>query len=919
MAQSLWILFLTLSIVLLTQKLVNGKRIHISPSTKPGTELLSLASTGKTSYVLIFSQSAKVLQEFLVINKLTGIVTLRRKIKCDIFRNKLFVVTVRSISVRRPRVHFWTPILVTLHNRHACLVSRKIYLNSNNTEHDKISAYKIREFSPFNKPSEKLAAKRQDKDQLGLRNYLSGKLYKFNYGTKSRSQHFGNRLKRDVWENTGYQNSQPETDYLIRAKRNARNNAPKFAKPSEQVSVKEDVNISTLVYTASATDSDSYLAGKLGYSMSPVGNIRSQDFFEIDSSTGKIRTKALLDREEMSQHKFMVTAKDKGQPPLQTSMVLTINILDVNDHAPVFDKKVYRKNISELENSGSTVLAVRAYDADEGQNREIRYSIVNHIGSNKVFIISEMSGIIRVDDDLDRESVPSYHLVVKAQDQGNPPLSSTVDVFINLLDENDCTPEFNQSTYDFSVAENSTRGTIVGRLNATDCDIGLNQKIRYSISSGNDGQAFEIVTNSGLIRLQGALDYETNSLYILNVIAEDSGEVAESSDALVLISVTDVNDCQPEFVKKEYHFNVAENKDPDFVVGIVRATDCDSGDNARIEYLLQDKNVPFRIGVNSGKIKTKGKLDRETVPRYQLQVIAQDKGKPALNKSVIVNIDIDDVNDSPPLFEKTSYNATIDENHRSTQPFLFVVAKDKDTISQIQYSIKDEPYNCFEINFNGGITKKRTCQLNYKNKKAYYFKVEASDGQQSSLVRVNVYIQDVNDKTPEFSKSRYSGQISENDTAGTTILEVTATDDDFGKNAEITYSIEGRNTVFKINPKTGVITNLVKLDRELIGKYKLKVRATDNGKPSKSARTRVDITVKDVNDNAPQFEKSLYEKELDENVRVGKLVIQVKATDRDAGDNKQISYTLETKGNIKFYYFIFLCNFVFSKVNIKQL
>jgi hypothetical protein len=896
MAQSLWLLFLTLSIVLFTQRLVNGKRIHISPSTQPGTELLSLASEENTGYVLIFSQNAKILEEFLIINKVTGIVTLNREIKCGIFRNKVFVVTVRSTSIKRPIVHFWTPILVTLHNRHTCLLARKTYLNSNNAQQDKVSAYKNRESSLFNKPSGRAVSKEQLNDQLGSRNDLSEQLYKFYLRTKSGSKYFRNRLKRDVVETSGYQ-SQPERDYAIRIKRNARNSAPKFAKFSERVSVREDVNISTLVYTASATDTDSYLAGKLVYSMSPVSNILSQDFFKIDPSTGQIRTKALLDREEMAQHQFRVTAKDKGTPPLQDSMVLTIEVLDVNDQVPAFDKKVYRENISELTDSGTTVVVMRAYDTDEGQNKDIRYSIVNHIGKNEVFIIGETSGVIEVDDDLDRESVPSYHLVVKAQDQGKPPLSSTVDVFINLLDENDCTPQFNQSVYVFAVAENSVRGTLVGQLNATDCDIGLNQKIRYSIISGNDEQAFQVVMNSGVIHVQGSLDYETSLFYTLRVMAEDSGEVTESSEALVQIDVTDVNDCPPEFVKKEYQFNVAESTGPDIRVGTVEAIDCDSGNNGKIEYVLRDKNVPFKIGLSSGKIKTKGKLDRETVPRYRLEVIAQDKGKPALKNTATVYIDIDDINDSPPSFSKTIYNASIDEKYTSPKPFLFVVAQDKDTTGQIQYSIKDEPYNCFEINSNGGITKKRSCKLNYRSKKAYYFKVQASDGQQSSLVQIVVHVQDSNDNPPEFTESRYRGQIYENDTVGTIVLTVEATDDDFGKNAEITYSIRGRSTVFKINPKNGSITNLVKLDRELKRKYKLKVLATDNGKRKLSGMTRVDIIVQDINDNAPQFAKSLYEDELYENVRVGKLVRPMKATDDDEGSNKQISYTLEKKGN----------------------
>ena len=896
MPHTLWLLCLTLSTVLFAEKLVNGKRIRISPSTRVGSQLVSFTDAERTNYTLVFSRSAQVLEKFLVIDQMTGIVTLNRKINCDIFHNKIFVVILRSTSVQLPRVLFYTPILVTLHNRHACLIDRTDKLNSYNAiKHKQISADKKHEFMFFNKSSVVLTKRREVGDQLRLKNDISNRVYKFNIRTKSGSNYFSNRLKRDVSDVIGYQKIQPETAYSVRIKRNTMNNAPTFSKPSDQVKVREDVNVSTLVYTASATDTDRFLAGKLVYSMKPMGNILSQDFFNIDPGTGKIRTTALLDRETMAQHQFLVKATDNGRPPLQATMILTIVVLDVNDHAPAFDKKVYRENISELKDIGSTVLAVRAYDSDDGGNNKIRYSIVSHSGTGAVFTIDKVSGIIQVRDELDREKVSSYHLVVQAEDQGKPPLSSTVDVYINLLDENDCSPVFNQSIYSFFVAENSIRGTFVGRTNATDCDIGLNSKIRYTISSGDDGQ-FKIGTNSGIIRVKGSLDYETISQYTLNVLAEDYGEDSEFNNAWVDIEVTDVNDSPPEFSRDEYRFRIVEDKGKDSLVGTVWATDRDSNENAEIEYFLRSKNVPFTIGLTSGEIKTAGKLDRETVPKYQLEVVAQDKGTPPLKKSVSVYVDVEDVNDSPPLFEKMTYNATINENHKSRRPFLTVAAKDKDTIGQIKYSIKEEPYNCFAINSFGGITIQRSCSFDYKMKNTYYFKVEASDGQQSSTVQVVVHIQDANDNSPEFTESRYTGQIYENDTAGTTVAQVKATDDDFGKNAEITYSIRGGSNVFKIDPHTGVITNLVKLDRELTPKYRLIVMATDNGEQKQCGQTRVDITVKDINDNVPRFEKSLYQVEIDENVHVGNLVKQIKATDEDEGPNKQISYSLEKKG-----------------------
>ncbi|XP_028397978.1 cadherin EGF LAG seven-pass G-type receptor 2-like [Dendronephthya gigantea] len=898
MAHGLWLLCLVLWAALFTERPAHGKRIHIHPSVKPGTQLVSLADKERTNYRLSFSRKANILREFIAINQLTGIVTLHRQITCGIFHNKVFVVTVQSISVNPPKLYFWEPILVTLHNRRGCLDVQKAKMNSNNAGHMQISAFKTDVVSRFNKSSGNFLRSRL-KDSLGPKNYFSDHLYQLDRRTNFGTSHKDKRDASQVYLLSGingYQNRQGKTDYLTRIKRNARNTAPKFKNPFESVSILENVNVSTLVYTASV--SNSYLVGKLVYTMKPTGNIRSGDFFVINAGTGEIRTKASLDRESMSEHQFRVTATVKRSQTLQASMDLTIKILDVNDHAPVFDKKVYRENISELEDSGSTVLVVRAYDLDSGLNKDVRYSIVYHSGKNRVFVIGVTSGIIKVDDDLDREKVPSYHLKIKAEDLGTPRQSSTVDVFINLIDENDCIPKFNETLYTFSVKENSARGTFVGTTNATDCDIGLNKKIKYSITSGNEDQAFQIVMSSGVIRVHGSLDYETNSLYMLQVMAEDSGDSPEYSEVWVNIDVTDVNDCPPEFTKSNYHFSVSESVGLNHLVETVHATDCDSGKNAEVEYFLKNKKLPFKIGLTSGEIKTTAKLDRETVPSYQFEVIAQDKGEKPLKKPVNVYITISDINDSPPKFEKDRYNASIDEKYRSRRPFLTVVAKDKDTIGQIKYSLLEEPDNCFAINSFGGITKRRTCQLNYRIKRVYYFKVEASDGKQSSSAQVIVRIQDSNDNAPVFTKSRYTGEIYENETSGTNIAKVTATDDDFGKNAEITYSILGGSTIFKINPGNGVITNLVMLDREHTSKYKLKVVATDNGKRSKSGRTRVDITVKDINDNPPKFDQSLYMVEVFENVPVGKLVKQIQATDADEGVNKQISYSLEAKGNI---------------------
>ena len=515
--------------------------IRIDDSMGTKSVLLSCGTPKRTNYSLVFSPGARILQTLLNIDAGTGVITLTRRLKCGHSYNRTCVVIVRSVSVGVPAILFSSPVVVLLSNR-LCVERRTKFLSdtrlttarlihsslgtSIKNENDRIVLERKR---PNGFPSSRRESPRRLYRKTSSKTAKDfARTLRYFFGVRSgvmRSSRFQKNFET---------NEDAFDEARLRIRRStSRNNPPTFAKQSDLVSVQEDVEVGTTVYTVFASDPDRNLNGKVSYEMTASGNIKSDDFFKINASTGEIRTVKQLDREDMSKHDFTVTAKDGGIPPLRTVMRLTVEVLDINDHSPVFDQKVYSTNISEAVDIGSTVLAVRAHDLDIGVNKKIRYSIVNSMEIGNVFSIGHDSGIISVEEELDREKVASYRLVVKAEDKGTPTQNSTAEVFITLLDENDCFPEFNESEYHFFVLENSKTGSFVGATNATDCDIGLNKKVKYSITSGNQDGVFSIEPSSGIIRVQGLLDFEKKQVYMLQVTAEDFGEIPEDNTVWV--------------------------------------------------------------------------------------------------------------------------------------------------------------------------------------------------------------------------------------------------------------------------------------------------------------------------------------------------------------------------------------------------
>lgn len=678
------------------------------------------------------------------------------------------------------------------------------------------------------------------------------------------------------------------------------NASPQFQLPNYQVSVPENEPAGTRVITLKATDPDDGEAGRLEYSMEALFDSRSNDFFYIDSQTGSITTTQPLDREVKDTHVFKVTVTDNGTPKRSATSYLTVTVSDTNDHSPVFEQTEYRVSIRENVEVGFEVMTIRATDGDAPSNANMIYKIVNAEGVNSVFEIDPRNGLVRIRERPDRETRSQYQLIVEANDQGKDPgpRSATATVNISVEDENDNYPQFSEKRYVVQVPENVAVNTKVIQVEATDKDEGNNAKVHYSIISGNVKGQFYIHSPTGVIDVINPLDYEMIREYNLRIKAQDGGRPPLiNGTGMVVVQVVDVNDNAPMFVSTPFQATVLENVAIGYSVIHIQAIDGDSGENARLDYRLTDTTpgFPFTINNSTGWITVSEELDRETTDFYTFGVEARDHGVPVMSSSASVSITVLDVNDNVPTFTEKIYSLKINEDAVVGTSVLTVTAVDRDVNSVVTYQISSgNTRNRFAITSqSGGGLITLALPLDYKQERQYVLTVTASDGTRYDTAQVFINVTDANTHRPVFQSANYQVMLSEEKLVGSTVVVISATDEDTGENARITYVMEDNVPQFKIDPDTGAITTQMEIDYEDQASYTLAIIARDNGIPQKSDTTYVEIIILDANDNAPQFLRDMYQGTVFEDAPVYTSVLQISASDRDSGSNGRLSYTFQ--------------------------
>ncbi|XP_069340250.1 protocadherin-12 [Eulemur rufifrons] len=616
---------------------------------------------------------------------------------------------------------------------------------------------------------------------------------------------------------------------------------------------------------------------------------------QVGSEDGLLSTGRRLDREQLCRQwdpclvSFDVLAT--GDLAL---IHVEIQVLDINDHQPQFPKGEQELEISESASLRTRIPLDRALDPDTGPNTLHSYilSPSEHFALDVIVGPDETKHAeLVVVKELDREIHSSFDLVLTAYDNGNPPKSGTSLVKVNVLDSNDNSPVFAESSLALEIQEDAAPGTLLINLTATDPDQGPNGEVEFFLSKHVPPEVldtFSIDAKTGQVILRRSLDYEKNPAYEVDVQARDLGPNPIPAHCKVLIKVLDVNDNAPSIhiTWASQPSLVSEALPKDSFIALVMADDLDSGNNGLVHCWLSQELGHFRLKRTNGNtymLLTNATLDREQWPKYTLTLLAQDQGLQPLSAKKQLSIQISDANDNAPVFEKSRYEVSTRENNLPSLHLITLKAHDADlgVNRKISYRIQHSPVSHLVAidPDTGEVTAQRS--LDYEEMADFEFRVIAEDRGQPQLassVSVRVSLLDANDNAPEviqpvLSDGKASLSVLVNASTGHLLVPIespsglgpagadtpplatpssqlfllatiVARDADSGANGELLYSIRRGNEahLFILSPQLGqLFVNTTNASSLTGSEWELEIVVEDRGSPPLQTRALLKV------------------------------------------------------------------------------
>ncbi|XP_058885351.1 protocadherin-17-like isoform X1 [Acipenser ruthenus] len=608
---------------------------------------------------------------------------------------------------------------------------------------------------------------------------------------------------------------------------------------------------------------------------------------DVDPESGLLYTKQRIDRETLCrrnpkcQLSLEVFANDKE------ICMIKVEIQDINDNSPSFPSEQIDIDISENAAPGTRFPIASAHDADSGENGLKTYQITrDDYNIFSLDVKSRGDGTkfpeLVVQRPLDREEQSHHTLVLTALDGGEHPRSGTVQINVKVIDSNDNSPLFDQPSYIVEIPENAPSGTVVIDLNATDPDEGTNGQVVYSFSGyapDRIRELFSIDSKTGVIKVQGEIDYEESGIIEIDVQAKDLGPNPIPAHCKVTVKVIDKNDNWPSigFVSVRQGA-ISESAPTGTVIALVRVTDKDSGRNGQLQCRVLG-NVPFKLEENYDNfytVITDRPLDREVQDEYNVTIVAKDNGIPPLNSTKSFTVKILDENDNAPRFTKPVYLLQVPENNIPGEYLGSVLAHDPDLGQNgtVSYSILPSHvgdvsiYTYVSVNpTNGAIYALRS--FNYEQTKFFEFKVLAKDSgsphlESNATVRVSVL--DVNDNAPVIVLPLLQNDTAEihvprNVGVGYILTTVRAVDNDYGESGRLTYEITDGNEehLFEMDSVTGEVRTVHPFWEEVTPVAELIIKVTDHGKPKLSAVSK--LIIKAYTGSPPEGEPRINEEQ----------------------------------------------------------
>ncbi|XP_077287524.1 cadherin 88C [Arctopsyche grandis] len=725
------------------------------------------------------------------------------------------------------------------------------------------------------------------------------------------------------------------------------NKPPVFVEPGT-ISVKENTQVGTYVYRAVANDPDNMpiLRYNLDLQNSIAKNeegtiVKISDYdymtaWDLNPLDGMLRVVRLLDREKVEIIRLGIVVEDiaavTGGDKQTASATLTIIIEDENDNNPKFRKPFYKRSITENTKNGATIANIVADDVDK--NRSITYSLEGPSEMIKLVHLEPDTGEILVANKIDHETYPWLNLTVKATDSGIPPRSSLVDLFIQVLDENDNNPYFVFESTTISVLEDTHPGTPLAVIAARDSDSGEYGKITYLMDHIATKGKFSINAENGTLSVADWLDRETQSTYTLVVEAWDNYQFGylsgESRNAFkqILIQVDDVNDNAPVLTLPRECITITEFHSVRDPIMAIHATDADDPrlENGQIVFEIVGGNEQELFQINqlpsdfssAQIVSTKPLKDR--YGNYTLTIEASDLGEPTNSVQEDMSICVTDYNDHAPLFVSPPQNVTIRIPENATVGTMVVevhaIDGDIGPNGAVRYRLKQDAtgnWRTFTIDSTSGIIKLKH-PLDREKQKIYDIRVEAYDlglpTPLSSDLDLTIYVRNVNHYRPRFAQSKMFVNFTEHSTPGEEWVklppvierdEIDILDD---PTVPVCYFIIRGNhkELFDLDQDSHKLTLAKEIDREIEADHSLIVHATEDCilAPKYSENEELDdfedtiiyvyINITDINDNPPKFINEIFTGGVTTAADFGTQFMHVKALDPDNGENAQISY-----------------------------
>ncbi|KAM9694044.1 protocadherin beta-16-like isoform 2-T2 [Trichechus inunguis] len=588
----------------------------------------------------------------------------------------------------------------------------------------------------------------------------------------------------------------------------------------------------------------------------------------LDVETGDLMLNEKLDREALCSDTEPCVLRFQAllENPLEFFQA-ELQVIDINDHAPVFTDKEILLKISESSPPGTTFPLKNAQDMDIGRNNIENYEISPN-SHFRVLTSNRSDGRkypeLLLDKELDREEEPELRLTLTALDGGSPSRSGTTQVRVEVVDINDNAPEFEQTLYKVQIPEDSPIGALVVTVSARDLDSGVNGKISYTLfqPSEDTSKILEVNPTTGEIRLTTQVDYETIPSCEVDIEATDGGGL--SGKCTLLLQVVDVNDNAPEVAVSALTSPIPENS-PEIVVAVFSVSDPDSGDNGKTVSSIQD-DLPFLLKPsvkNFYTLVTKRALDREARAEYNITITFTDLGIPRLKTQCNITVLVSDVNDNAPTFSQTSYTLFVRENNSPALHMGSVSATDRDsgTNAQVTYSLlpPQDPHlplsSLISINAdNGQLFALRS--LDYEALRAFEFRVGATDAGSpalSSEALVRVVVVDDNDNSPFVLYPLQNGSapctelVPRAAEAGYLVTKVVAVDGDSGQNAWLSYQLLKATEpgLFSVWAHNGEVRTARLLSERDAAKHRLVVLVKDNGEPPMSSTVTLHLLLVD--------------------------------------------------------------------------